>query len=226
MERFYLATNVKASNGRVPSTEPAPIPASSTNGEWHKFGVNAVKDQLVTARNGIDQFGSEVAGSKRGLCGIVSVNFSRDFVRGVVSAVSPSLRGINVVANVPNAASVLEGFNISDKGHPREVIATSDGKLAAMKELLGYWREKGELAEEALPAVYIGDSGTDIECLMEDGVIGIVISEDGESSLMETLKRVDVEVDHVEKFQESEEKSVFWARDFTEIVQSRLFNQS
>ena len=220
MERFDVAN--KAAGGPVPSIQTKPPPALWPKGDWHSFGVNAVKDGLVEARKGIEEFGS----SKRGICGIISVNFSRDFVRGVVGAVSPSLEGIDVVANVPNAAGVLGGFNISDKGQPREVIATSDGKLAAMKELLGYWRKTGVLGEEAPPPVYVGDSGTDLECLMKDGVIGIVISEDGESSLMETLKRIGVEVIPIKDFREREEKSVYWAHDFTEIVHSPLFTQS
>jgi len=214
--------NFKANNGPVPSTETAPPPTSS----WHKFGVSAVRDGLVEVRKGIEVFGLEVAAGNRGLCGIVSVNFSKDFIQGVVSAISSSLDGIDVVANVPNAAGVLRGFDISDKSHPMEVIATSDGKLAAMKGLLEYWHETGALADDCPYPVYIGDSGTDIECLTEEGIVGVMVSGNGESSLMETLKRIDVEVIPIGEFRKREEKSVFWARDFTEIVNSSLLDKS
>ncbi|TVY17771.1 hypothetical protein LARI1_G003294 [Lachnellula arida] len=222
-ERFDVAN--KAAGSSAPSIETKDPPKAGQIGEWHRFGVDAVRDGLVEGRKGIKEFG-EVAASQRGLCGVVSVNFSRDFVRGAVSAVCPGLAGIDVVANVHNAAGVLEGFDIYGEGRPKEVIATSDGKLAAMKELLGYWRKQGGLNGEAPHAIYVGDSGTDLECLMEAGIIGVVISEDGESALMETFHRIGVEVIPIREFRESEEKSVYWARDFTEIMQSPLFSES
>ncbi|TVY86530.1 hypothetical protein LAWI1_G007710, partial [Lachnellula willkommii] len=222
-ERFDVAN--KAAGSPAPSIAMGDSPKAGQIGEWHRFGVDAVRDGLVEGRKGIEEFG-EVAANQRGLCGVVSVNFSRDFVRGVVSTVCPGLAGIDVVANVPNAAGVLEGLDIYGEGHPKEVIATSDGKLAAMDELLGYWRKQGGLNREAPHAIYVGDSGTDLECLMEDGIIGIVISEDGESALMETFHRIGVEVIPIREFRESEEKSVYWARDFTEIMQSPLFSKS
>lgn len=220
-ERFDVAN--KAVGGLASSMEAKDAPKAGLIGEWHRFGVDAMRDGLVEARKGIREFG-EVAASQRGLCGVVSVNFSRDFVRGVIS-VCPGLAGIDVVANVSNAAGVLQGFDIYGEGHPKEVIATSDGKLAAMRELLGYWRKQEVLNGEAPQPIYVGDSGTDLECLMENGIIGIVISEDGESVLMETFDRIGVEVIPIREFRESEEKSVYWARDFTEIMQSPLFSK-
>ncbi|TVY43488.1 hypothetical protein LOCC1_G003791 [Lachnellula occidentalis] len=222
-ERFDVAN--KAAGGPDPSITTKDPPKAWPIGEWHCFGVDAVRDGLVEGRKGIKEFGGEMTASQGALCGVVSVNFSRDFVKGVVSAFSPGLAGIDVVANVPNAAGVLEGFDIYGEGRPKEVIATSDGKLAAMKELLGYWRKQGKLNGEAPQPIYAGDSGTDLECLMEDGVIGIVMTEDGQSALMETLTRICVKVMPIGEFRESEEKSVYWARDFTEVMQSPLFSK-
>ncbi|TVY84987.1 UPF0655 protein [Lachnellula suecica] len=193
-------------------------------GEWHDFGVHSVENGLVKLRNGIGKFVSEVMANNGNMCGIVSVNFSRYFIRGVLAQVSSALDGINIIANAANAAGILEGFGVSDKSHPAQVIATSEDKLAALKDMLGFWRSNGHLAETNMDTVYIGDSGTDIECLMEDRIIGIVILEDGQSSLMETFKRVGVEVFHIRDFREKSEKSVYWARDFEEIAQSPLIN--
>ncbi|TVY37391.1 hypothetical protein LSUB1_G003435 [Lachnellula subtilissima] len=223
-ERFDVAN--QAAGSPTPSTKRKGPPKAWPLGEWHRFGVDAVRGGHVEGRKGIKGFGN-MAASQGPVCGIVSVNFSRDFVRGVVSAVCPGLAGMDVVANVSNAAGVLEGFDVYGEGRPKEVIATSDGKLAAMKELLGYWWKQGELnGEEAPHPIYVGDSGTDLECLMEDGVIGIVITGDGKSALMETFNRIGVKVIPIREFRESEETSVYWARDFTEIMQSPLFSNS
>lgn len=185
-----------------------------------ELGARARRDGDVVARKGIEEFMERVE-----LCGVVSVNFSRDWVRGVVNEVS-SGREIDVVANIVGADGGLSGYDVWGGGRSRDVIVTSDGKLRAVKELVAYWWKKGVLAEDSGDVVYVGDSGTDIECLVKEGVVGIVMSEDGESSLQETLRRVGVKVLPVSEFRELEKgrSLVYWARDFDEILQSPLFS--
>lgn len=91
--------------------------------------------------------------------------------------------------------------------------------------------------------VYVGDSATDIECLTRKGVLGIIMIEINEAesvtgegtqakrvktkeSLVETLKRVGVQVRHISKFESQLSEAdivdedlvmVYWARDFAEI---------
>jgi len=74
--------------------------------------------------------------------------------------------------------------------------------------------------------IYAGDSGTDIECLLGEGVIGIVISEKGDSSLMATFRRVEVKIAHIEKYHEGEINTLYWASDFQDISKSPLFDLS
>jgi hypothetical protein len=86
-----------------------------------------------------------------------------------------------------------------------------------MNALLRSWRNaSGNPVSEVV--YYIGDSGTDIECLTEGGTTGIVIAEDRNSALMGMLQRVGVNVRHIESYQPDEGSSVYWARDFREIV--------
>lgn len=76
-----------------------------------------------------------------------------------------------------------------------DAVTTSDAKLASMRSLLGSWR--GAPGEEFSKVIYVGDSCTDIECLTEDGTTGIVIAEERNNRLVETLNRVGVDVKHV-----------------------------
>jgi hypothetical protein len=54
--------------------------------------------------------------------------------------------------------------------------------------------------------------------------MGIVISEDGESPLVQILKRLGVELLHISHCQASQRGAVYWARDFREIVESPVLD--
>jgi len=190
--------------------------------EWEEFGREAVRRGEVIVRKGFKDFVKLVERSDE-IWGVVSVNFSSHFIRGVLEASAGSNTSIvKVLANQPDEMGVLKGPEI-EKGEVKSAIATSDSKLFSMKHLFRSWKLGHE--KELSKVVYFGDSGTDIECLTEDGVIGIVISEDEKSSLMETLNRVGVHVCHISEYQEGEE-SVYWARNFFEVVDSHLLSPS
>jgi hypothetical protein len=80
----------------------------------------------------------------------------------------------------------------------------------------------GESQSDPL-TVYIGDSNTDMECLMSVDV-GIVISQDKESKLMKTFDRLRIPIHHLRNYHPRQDnvKSVWWAKDFEEILNSRL----
>ena len=71
---------------------------------------------------------------------------------------------------------------------------------------------------------YIGDSGTGIECLLVDGVIGLVISEDGKSSLVRTMRRMGYKALPIEEYEYKAPKTVYCARDYLKIVQSPILS--
>jgi len=111
-------------------------------------------------------------------------------------------------------------------------ITTSGDKLAVMKYLLGRWKtaqrslEPDRIELENPRTAYIGDSLTDIECLLEAEVGIIMVSEGKASRLKEVLERNGVAVKHVSEYMtqlaEGQLEAKWWARDFLEISQSNI----
>jgi len=184
--------------------------------EWENAGREAVRKGDVVARKGFNGF-IELLEKSEILWDIVSVNFCDSFIRGVLLEVLGELGGnVRILANFPDDKGMLRGAKL--EGDPdRRILATSDSKLLAMLDVL---QPKDIVGESR--AVYIGDSGTDIECLTEAGVLGIIMSDDGESSLMKTMRRVGWQVFHVGEIEDGKQESLRWARDFDEIRQSPL----
>ncbi|KAG9238791.1 hypothetical protein BJ875DRAFT_367032 [Amylocarpus encephaloides] len=197
--------------------------------QWRSLGRQAVKDGDVQIRGGFDRFIRGPHGAAI-LWGIVSVNFSRNFIRGVIEEAA-SFRSFEQVEIVSNETRPRDGTIIGpDLNDQREVIGTSDGKLRAMHAILNrrrlYQRDLGEV-------FYVGDSGTDIECLVDGNVTGVIISPDGKSSLMNAMERIGYKVKHVKKYQEQEQEQeqeyknnvriLYWGGDFKEIMDSPIF---
>lgn len=197
--------------------------------DWYDKGRCHSKlssQSFIEIRKGVPDFLARLWSEKEkkwadGKWGIVSVNFSVEFVRGVLASFlgEELAQELDILANEPREEDgVLEGPTINGR---KEVIATSDGKLDAMKELLRSWEEKGEEIGEVF---YFGDSGTDLECLKE-AKVGVILRDplaDSDSSLMGTMKRIEMDVDPIEDFKESDEKRLYWARDFY-AIESGIF---
>ncbi|CZR50698.1 uncharacterized protein PAC_00572 [Phialocephala subalpina] len=185
--------------------------------DWKEFGHDAVKNGEVVLRKGFQDFVTGIS-ERGGTWGIVSVNFSYHFIRAVVGAEKAK---VVVLANECTKEGYILGQE-ADEGGFRRVVATSDAKLASMKRLLHTWSRAPKEGFSRL--IYFGDSGTDIECLVAEGVTGIVMSDDGKSDLMRTLKRIGISVLHVEEISlGGDQKQLYWARNFDEIVSSPLF---
>jgi 2-hydroxy-3-keto-5-methylthiopentenyl-1-phosphate phosphatase len=186
--------------------------------DWEQFGREAVKSEEVTVRKGLKEFLERIRILK-GRWGIVSVNFSSAFIRGVLEeSARGESSGSEVLANQLDERGFLIGPKTQD-GSFGQGLATSDAKLAAMERLSHSL--SGSLSSKV---VYIGDSGTDVECLMEHGVGGVIISEDGKGSLMQSMKRIGVKVIPIWEYEGDESTSIYWARDFKEIVHSPLLS--
>ena len=189
----------------------------STN-DFEHFGSEAMQKGEVVVREGFKEFLERIK-KQRDLVGVVSVNFSRHFILGVLQAsAGPQLSQIEVIANHLDKNGVLLG-PWSQQGGFGPIMVTSDAKLVSMRVLLHSFRGRGK-GRAFSRVIYIGDSGTDIECLVEDNIMGIIISEDGESHLVQILKRLGVELLHISQCQASQSGFVYWARDFREIVES------
>lgn len=188
--------------------------------EWEEFGREVVQDKHVEVRKGFQAFVARIL-EHGSIWGIVSVNFSSSFIRGVLGAsIGNENAPINILAN-----SVTRDGSIVGPEVGKCVLATSDMKLFAMNELARQWSRPWQQSKEKFDRlVYIGDSGTDIECLTAPNVIGIIISEEGDSDLMKTLKRVERAAVPIGEFVGENQIHLYWARNFDEIVSSPLFS--
>ncbi|KAF5023583.1 hypothetical protein F66182_4341 [Fusarium sp. NRRL 66182] len=168
-------------------------------GTLSQAGADAVREGRIKIRDGfVDMM--NLAGERGWGASVISVNWSRAFIRG---ALQPHT--LEVIANEPATDGVITGpeflgGRMTNMGEKRE----------ALRHLV---------KEKEGKVVYFGDSTTDMECLLAGGV---VISQDEESSLLRTLRRVGVSVPHVG---EKSGGKIFWARDFREVLESGLLNE-
>ncbi|KAH7163317.1 HAD-like domain-containing protein [Dactylonectria estremocensis] len=166
-------------------------------------GAEAVRSGRVKIREGFSDLLGLAAARGWDTC-VVSVNWSRAFIEG---ALLP--RRLRVVANEPHADGSILGpeFLGGRMTNGRE-------KRAALDHLAAGRSDGGERV------LYFGDSTTDMECLLQGG---IVISDDGASSLMRTLRRVGEPVPHVGERKAA--SMLMWARDFREVLESGVLNE-
>lgn len=177
--------------------------------DWHENGGQAVEGKVVGIKPGFREFVTS-ARRRNAEVEVVSVNFSSDFIAGVLEKSAPNTSGppCEVTANWLDERGIIFG----PEGEEGEVMTTSGAKLHAMNGVLG------KVGLEKRRVVYIGDSGTDIECLTREGVLGVVMVEKGESDLMETLKRVGIQVPHLFEYDGDSGDGLYWAQDFEEIM--------
>lgn len=94
------------------------------------------------------------------------------------------------------------------------------------REFLQNHEDSFETSSKIDPVVvYIGDSLTDLECLLEADV-GIIMSPNGTGSLMKILGRNNISVPHISCFVPRKGKSIWFATDFWDIVSCKLFDDS
>ncbi|KAM0196742.1 hypothetical protein ACHAPI_005623 [Fusarium lateritium] len=161
-------------------------------------GTDAVKAGRVKIREGFAEIMS-LAIERRWSVSVISVNWSRAFLRG---ALSP--HKLDVIANEPALDGSITGpeFFSGRMTNARE-------KKEALKHIT---------KEKDGKVIYFGDSTTDMECLLAGGV---VIADNEDSTLLKTLSRIGVDVPHVG---EKRASKVSWARDFGEVLDSGLLD--
>lgn len=157
---------------------------------------------------------------------ILSVNWSESFIRASLSEAASNSRSSNdpdlkgFIEALPVAANEVSGLDspggssgtLTDPSHA--IIRTSFDKLQTLKTQQGSY------------SVYVGDSTTDFDCLINADV-GICIRDEpmGSSAraLAETFSRLGYNVRHVGELASWQEmntqgSSLLWARDFNEIL--------
>lgn len=123
-----------------------------------------------------------------------------------VSSVDPLSLG-QIYAN-----ELEDGIITRARVNPEGKIISSNDKLKTMKRLQQWFEPK--------PVVYVGDSWTDLECLLAAD-LGICMQDDPISStqrkLAEALERLNVHCPHIREWESVDEHRVVWVRDFDEI---------
>ncbi|KAL1860577.1 hypothetical protein VTK73DRAFT_7266 [Phialemonium thermophilum] len=212
--------------------------------ELYRFGSAVVSKGDVQIRRGFNELVCRArrgrprhgSGDSRHLA-IVSVNWSADFIRGCCSGCADRRRGsdlgdldLEIISNtIEYPTGRIRGFSAgtvagSDgNDNDTQLLLTARDKLNAVTRLALSWGRRVD------DLVYVGDSATDLECLL--ACKGIVMVPDdykqddvgGEQKnrLLATLQRLGYgRLPHVLKC--DPDFKVAWARDFQEILDSGI----
>ena len=163
------------------------------------MGVEARRTGAVSIREGFETVAA-LAESKGWRTGVLSVNWSRAFIEGVIHPVT-----MEVIANDVNLEGTIEG--------PGGPLTNSRGKVSALHSY-GF-KQQGEDAPESR-TIYFGDSPTDLESLALLGGVAIS-SQEEDTALIKSLRRIGMTVPHISCGSDQWEHKVYWARDFAEI---------
>lgn len=143
---------------------------------------------------------------------ILSVNWSRHFILSCLKSAGANINASIILANE------LDG--ISDgRESSGEISPSGDVRIVASGDKLRYLEELRKGSEAMV--VYVGDSWTDVECLV-DADFGVCIRDErmggSQGKLAEALERIGVECPCISTGQEGGGGGVVWARDFTELL--------
>lgn len=186
--------------------------------------INVVDSRKVGIRAGFTGFLHTIQGRGRDGLNLLSVNWSGHFIDSCLKAAGAPVQKESIYANELDG---IENDSISlghiSPGNDAEIlIVSSSDKLEYMNRLReqhsGSIRDSS--TESDVPIVYIGDSWTDIECLL-NADLGVCIRDEplgsSQKKLAERLESLGVRCPHVSVWDEADERQVVWARDFAEI---------
>jgi 2-hydroxy-3-keto-5-methylthiopentenyl-1-phosphate phosphatase len=175
----------------------------------------AIETEQVELRRGYMEFHSRINLRHGDLLSILSVNWSRRFIRGCLHAAGANVEPASIYANE------LEGI---DQGRPSSGkllpeggmhIVSSADKLQHLHQL-----KQSRVSRTPIPTIYVGDSRPDIECLLAAD-LGICVRDDpmgsSQKGLFEDLQRLQILCPHLREWRQTDKWNVVWARDFAEI---------
>ena len=174
----------------------------------------AVHSRAVELRTGFEGFFRHIQHDRKkdGFM-LLSVNWSRTFIQSCVAAADiVDVPTTSILANELDnieAGELSSGKIVTTTHNEAGLIMSSGDKIKTM--------ERMQLAGQK---VYVGDSWTDIECLLAAD-LGICIRDEpmgsSQKKLAESLTRLGVSCRHLKDYKEADEWRVVWARDFAEI---------
>ncbi|KAI1841706.1 hypothetical protein JX266_012074 [Neoarthrinium moseri] len=151
---------------------------------------------------------------------VISVNWSTAFIEGALDH-----PGVRVIANHVREDGTVVGPELLNGGAdaPLRNLTNSCDKLDVMRAVM-----EEDPRGPGLCSYYFGDSITDLECLLH-ATSGIVVSDTGDSKLLETLRRIGEDVPRSSEVSAETSASAAtpnkcaWAADYNEVTEHILF---
>jgi 2-hydroxy-3-keto-5-methylthiopentenyl-1-phosphate phosphatase len=175
----------------------------------------AIDSGAVELRNGFPQFFRYIHGDcEHDGFVLLSVNWSRHFIQSCLSA--------SGIVDIPTHSIFSNELDKIECGQPSTgVIVPTTGDGASLIMSSGDKLERMERMQEMRgQKVYVGDSWTDIQCLLAAD-LGICIRDDpmgsSQKKLAEALTRLGIACPRLKDYKGADKWAVVWATDFAEI---------
>jgi 2-hydroxy-3-keto-5-methylthiopentenyl-1-phosphate phosphatase len=196
-------------------------------------GANlAIANGSVSLRPGGPHFIRSRRDSNPHAIHILSVNWSRTFISFCLEYSVAEIPMDFIFAN--ELGNIQKGEpSTGEIGERGDIKIISSGDKVRYLEMMRAARQAGGVftrsgmesvdvgdSRDLGPLVYVGDSWTDVQCLLAAD-LGICIRDEpigsGQRKLAEALERLGVACVHIKDFSEVGKGQVVWARDFVEI---------
>jgi len=242
-ELHYLNSLLSVEKSSIERVEASGIFKDVGTGDIETAAADVVESRSITLRNGWARLVEVVQSSQGpGKVGIVSVAWSRRFISRVLALCGRMEGGADVHAgDVEIRANEIEG-DASGRlerclGNGRGIWTAGD-KVELMDGLVDAFMvmDSGRVdggVDRQPKVIYIGDSTTDLACLLK-AEVGICVRDkplgEEQRGLKETLVRIGVACLHVGKFVKrgrdvggmGGRNRLWWATDFHEVCESGI----
>lgn len=182
-----------------------------------------IESRKVELRTGFTAFIQLAQSRCQDSLDLLSVNWSRRFIGSCLAVTEAPVQRGSIYANELDGienGQVSRGLISSGDDTKMSIISSGDKlsyfnrlRTQPCKSAIGY-------LDSATPVVYIGDSWTDIECLLEAD-LGICIRDEPPSSsqkkLGERLEALGAQCRHISDWVQTDQQQVVWAKDFVEV---------
>lgn len=222
-EKRLLHALASVEQGSIDRVSASGIFAGLTQKLLEEGARNVINSRKVETRNGFAEFLQLKRNRTYDSLDLLSVNWSRHFISSCLRAANvPTDKG-SIYANELDGieSNRVSNGSISPDGNAEMLIISSGDKLKYMTQLRQQTCSFVNASTGSdRPIVYVGDSWTDIECLLESD-LGICIRDEplgsSQKKLAERLESLGVHCPHLSDWRKADEWQVVWARDFADI---------
>lgn len=223
-ERQVLLSLKSVEQASLDRVSSSGIFADLTKALLEEGARDVIGSKKVEIRKGFDEFLRFTQNRGHDGLNLLSVNWSCCFIDACLRAAGTPLQKSSIYANELDGIgsdSASHG-HIGPRGGVETSIISSGDKLEYMDQLREKYSESRNAGiDSRTPVVYVGDSWTDIECLLEAD-LGICIRDQplgsSQKKLAERLESLGIHCPHLSVLSDADGRQVVWARDFAEII--------